>query len=141
MAAVLPWGDGPSLTIADGGVLSDDTGIMNGSLVNMALITGPGSVWSNSNDLSLDGEGGNSLVISNGGAVYDVNGSIGQYNTALVTGPSSVWSNSRSLIVAGQEISVIISNGGAVYSASGNLNSSPGSKMVNNRWLGLAHRC
>ena len=120
---------GHSLIIADGGVMSDDTAVFAGGSGSKALVVGPGSVWSNRNDLTLGGEGGHSLVISNGGAVYDVNGEVGGFNKVLVTGIGSVWSNSNSLVV-GYQNSVIISNGGALYSASGDLNDNPGHMLV-----------
>ena len=125
---------GNSLTIADGGVMIDDAAVFENSagLGTKALVTGPGSIWSNRNDLSINGEGSNSLVISNGAAVYDVNGAIGGVfgNSVLVTGIGSVWSNSNSLVMGGHASSLTISGGGAVYSGSGNLRGYPGFYLV-----------
>jgi T5SS/PEP-CTERM-associated repeat protein len=122
-----------SLTIVAGGVVSDDTartGVSGGT--EAILVAGPGSIWSNRNDLSLSDEGGDSLVISNGGAVYDVNASIGGegYDNILVTGSGSIWSNRNSLSGFGEHTSVIISNGGVVYCASSDLDSPPGTPLV-----------
>ena len=110
-----------SITIADGGVVSDDAANMGNGSGNALLVTGPGSVWSNRNNFSIGGEGGSSLIISNGGAVYDLNGEVAAPgpNKVLVTGAGSVWSNRNSLSISGASQSVIISNGGAVFSDSG----------------------
>jgi T5SS/PEP-CTERM-associated repeat protein len=125
-----PGQAGNSLTIAGGGVVNDGTFATAGSGGNMLLVTGPGSVWSNRNDLSLDSNGGDSLIISNGGAVYDLNGGIDEYDVVLVTGIGSVWSNRNSLSVGGQSSSLTISNGGTVYSASANLSGEPGLPLM-----------
>ena len=122
-----------SITIGDGGVVSDDTASTAGLGGNAILVTGTGSVWSNRNDLSLDDDGGgDSLVISNGGAVYDVNGAMGYFGReiGLVTGIGSVWSNRNSLEVSGQISTLTISGGGAVYCASAKLYAFPGSTLV-----------
>src|ERR1017187_9788295 len=71
---------------------------------NIAVVTDPGSVWSNVNGLFIGYFGSaNSLVISNGGRVYTLaegdpesgpgwNGS--SHNSVVVTGTGSMWSAS-----------------------------------------------
>jgi T5SS/PEP-CTERM-associated repeat protein len=94
---------------------------------NSALVTGAGSLWTNSGDLYVGNEGsGNSLVISNGGRVANTIGYIGDQpnssnNSVLVTGSNSLWTNSGDLFVGlqGSGNSLVISNGGTVASGEG----------------------
>jgi T5SS/PEP-CTERM-associated repeat protein len=86
------------LTIANGGaVYCDGTTVGQGSSSNnVVLVSGHGSVWSNTVGLSV-GQGGvaNQVIITNGGAVFSEDGYVGdngRNNTVLVTGSGSVWS-------------------------------------------------
>src|SRR5579859_4261095 len=100
------------LLIQNGAVLSDTNGAVGlNSSDNLAMVSGTGSIWNNSGDLSFGGSGivGNQLIITNGGTVYDNNGFVGQaslqgggYHTVLVTGSGSVWSNRNSLLIEGE---------------------------------------
>jgi T5SS/PEP-CTERM-associated repeat protein len=92
------------------------------------LVTGPGSVWSNSGTFHLgDWSAGNSLVISNGGQVLYTeshvggNSDYGSNNSVVVTGLGSVWRNSNTLVVGnyGAGNSLVISDGGQVFGAAG----------------------
>jgi len=114
-----------SLVISNGGMVVDGSGnIGNGGTgyQDSALVTGPGSVWLNQGDLSVGWYGAadlmsNSLVVSNGGAVSDVNGWVGDDangNSALVSGPGSVWSNSSNLYMQEAGGFLVIGNGGKV---------------------------
>jgi T5SS/PEP-CTERM-associated repeat protein len=117
------------LLIQDDGVFSDGEGYVGsfpghgpGGDSNVAVVSGPGSVWSNSGGLGVGVEGNyNQLVVTNGGAVYSVGGDIGEYsynNTVLVTGSGSVWSNTGDLLLGGEGTagnSLIIADGGMVY--------------------------
>jgi T5SS/PEP-CTERM-associated repeat protein len=109
-----------------GGQVGDIYGFMgfnSSSSNNTALVSGPGSVWSNAGSLFVGyASAGNSLTIASGGTVYNSDGTIGNApgansNTALVTGSGSVWSNAFFLIVgyAGAGNSLTITNGGTVY--------------------------
>ena len=120
------------LTISSGGTVFDATGYIGigdyyDSTVgnsNTVLVTGAGSVWSNSSDLIV-GSGGsfNQLTIANSGTVFNANGYVsgsGSNNMALVTGAGSVWNNSGELSVgAGSFNQMIITNGGTVFSTAG----------------------
>jgi len=88
-------------------------------------------VWSNALDVLVGAFGSsNSMTVSNGGAVYNRNGSIGCYdvstsssnNTVLVTGSGSVWNNAGYLYVgeygAGNSLTVTT---GAVVTVNGPL--------------------
>ena len=135
-------GSGNTLTIANGGAVSNavlssnlnqlqnlnqlssglqvnstadgQIGLNAGASNNAVTVTGAGSVWSASG-LSVGYAGsGNSLTISNSGAVSTVTAAIGgasapfsqqaagntaNNNAALVTGAGSVWSNSSFFVV------------------------------------------
>jgi T5SS/PEP-CTERM-associated repeat protein len=65
-------GWGTSMTIANGGAVSS-SGVdaeANGAVPFTLVVTGTGSVWSNSADLAIEGENF-SMSVANGGAVYN----------------------------------------------------------------------
>jgi len=71
------YGHGNSVVISNGGsVLSQQGGVGLGnnpdlnSSNNSVLVTGAGSMWSNSLTLRVESGGGNSLTVANGGSVY-----------------------------------------------------------------------
>ena len=121
---------GNSLVISNGGKVIDtstcfvpagDIGVSN-----RVLVTDPGSVWTNGDDALFVGAGYNSLVISNGGQVYNNNWEMGLgvpsvSNLVVVTGPGSIWHTLNALFVgyrsAGNE--VIIANGGTATATNG----------------------
>lgn len=113
------------LVVSNGGRVNNSLGNVGSSSSsnNSVLVTGLGSVWSNSGGFALAGMD-NSLRISGGGQVVVLNGfstvgsiSSSSNNSVLVTGPGSVWSNSSRLIVgfASTSSSLVISNGGQVF--------------------------
>jgi len=124
-----------ALVIQSGGVLSNAGGYIGfqlGANDNSALVTGSGSVWSNTLGLYVGYSGASdALTITNGGAVFNDNGYIGYQpgasnNTVLVAGSGSVWvngigTNILALFVGYGDMgnSLIIANGGAVFSYSG----------------------
>jgi T5SS/PEP-CTERM-associated repeat protein len=123
-------GQSNRLVISNGGFVSNVNGFDDGvdpmDAYNSVLVTGAGSRWSNSGNLTFGLAGhDNSLVISNGGIVtVGVDSKIGDLATAsnnsvLVTGPSSIWTNSGTLYVGnyGSGNSLVISNGGRVNSS------------------------
>jgi T5SS/PEP-CTERM-associated repeat protein len=102
---------------------------------NSVLLTGPTSVWSNNGSICVGycvgfGGSGNTLTITNGGKVFDIDSYIGgrdfgaispgglvnNSNSVTLTGPGSLWSNSGSLYVgySGSGNSLTIGNNGAV---------------------------
>ena len=102
MPAASSIGSGSSydyLEIDSGGALFDDNGYVGygAGFFNTALITGAGSVWSNSATFNVGylGSSGNQVVISDGAQLLDSNGRIGYNgggtNTVVITGPGSVW--------------------------------------------------
>jgi len=100
-------GAGNSLVISNGGtVVADGFGVgVVGSAAsssnNSVLVTGAGSLWTNSSSLNVGDEGsGNSLVISNGGSVAV--GSFGYIGDA---------SDNNSVTVSGTNSSLAVTNG------------------------------
>ena len=152
-------GAGNSLLITNGaqarvngrGIIGNSAGSTN----NYAVVTGPGSVWSNKSFLYVGNNGsGNSLAITNAGQVFCSTGYVGWFgngNTATVTGPGSVWSNRGDLTVGyiGSGNSLTIANAGQVFSttgyvgfaASANSNTAtvtgPGSVWINSSFLSI----
>jgi T5SS/PEP-CTERM-associated repeat protein len=129
------YGSANQLVISDGGRVASMgqavVGSQSSSISNSVLVTGCGSVWTNSSDLWM-GDGGAycSLVISNGGAVFDKWGKVGgnmgsggRSNIALVTGSGSVWSNSGNMSVGwhGPGNLLVVSNGGTVSGVDGRI--------------------
>jgi T5SS/PEP-CTERM-associated repeat protein len=120
------------LLIQNGGVLFNGNGFLGyapSSSNNSVLITGSGSVWSNSFDLSVGLSGvGNSLVICNGGQAFNGNCTIGQdsassNNTVAITGSNSVWMNYGTVYVgySGSGNRLVISGGSQVSSGTGSV--------------------
>ena len=114
------------LTITDGGRVND-VNVYEGFAVaagsNTMLVSGPGSVWSNSGDLNLGyTAGGDSLTISDGARVdaNNVNMYATDNNHALVTGSNTLWSMPNGYLeLGGKNTSLIISNGARVISSVG----------------------
>ena len=99
------------------------------SIGNSVLVTGQGSLWTNSGNLTIgnSSSSSNTLTISNGGMVVVAgsgiigNDSSSSNNSVLVTGMNSLWSNSGNLTVGydGTSNSLVIANGGKVFNAMG----------------------
>ncbi|MFZ2643453.1 MAG: hypothetical protein WA117_20850, partial [Verrucomicrobiia bacterium] len=114
------------LTIINGSVASDSTGVVGNSTLssnNSALVTGEGSLWSNSTILIVGNDGSfNQLTITNSGTVFSAYGYVGNNvgagnNAVLVTGSGSVWSNSGQFYIgrSGSGNSLTIANGASVF--------------------------
>ncbi|HXI84802.1 MAG TPA: hypothetical protein VNL17_12020 [Verrucomicrobiae bacterium] len=114
------------LTVAGGGAVSNAYGYIGYQTTgrtNSVLVTGSGSTWTNTTALYVGLNGlGNSLTISNGGAVYDGSyceigyAATSDRNSVLVTGPGSTWVND--LLYIGQDgasNTVTIANGAKAY--------------------------
>ncbi|MCK4565030.1 MAG: hypothetical protein KAU94_10205, partial [Verrucomicrobia bacterium] len=116
-------GVGSRLFITDGGMVQGETGSIGfyGSDSNAVLVSGDGSIWSNSRRLYIGQDGdGNTLEITDGGVVqndasYLGSGNSSDNNTVLVSGMGSLW-NSRTLSIGeyGSGNSLVITNGGMV---------------------------
>ena len=121
-----------ALIITNAGTLTSTAGIIGNSAFssnNYALVTGVGSVWTNSSSLTIGSTGSfNQLTISNGGKVQNGYGYVGNnsnaaYNAVLVTDAGSFWSNSSTLYVgyAGSSNSLTIANGARVLDPTGSI--------------------
>lgn len=132
------YGSANSLVISGGGAIDGGhrnsvAGQLPGSDGNRMVVTGSGSVWTNTGDLIIGNSGsGNSLVISNGGSIASdggwiggaaIGGNYGSNNSAVVTGSGSVWSNLNALTVGLEDFNVgnslIATNGGVLVSGNG----------------------
>ncbi|MGD1018918.1 MAG: hypothetical protein ABSA12_06320 [Verrucomicrobiia bacterium] len=100
------------LQIINGGVLSNGTGYIGYEVSgsnNLAVVTGPGSVWSNRFNLYVGYNGaGNSLLISNGGAVLASNTFIS--NAGSLTGCGTI----SGTVVVGTNSTVLANCGGTL---------------------------
>ena len=119
-----------SMIISNGGSVTDDAAVIGseaGATNNRVVVTGAGSLWTNSASLSVGYAGsGNSMLIFNGGKVYNADGYIGRDSSAVgnlvtVTGSNSSWISSGDLYVgyAGQSNRLVISDGGFVSNVNG----------------------
>jgi fibronectin-binding autotransporter adhesin len=122
-------GPGNQLIVSHGGVVQDSTatfGVTATSHSNSAVVSGFGSAWTNSANLLFNGGGGNQLVISNGGFVQNLGGSVGSSvsssnNIVTVKGAGSIWNNTADLYVGpvGAGNRLFVSAGGLVRSMHG----------------------
>jgi T5SS/PEP-CTERM-associated repeat protein len=137
-------GPGNGMVISNGGVVVSVSGYIGGDVFNApgsnsVLVSDPGSAWEMPvgefavGDISTM----NSLVISNGGAVYDNAGYLGLqsgsgFNSAWVTGTGSVWSNGAGLEIGsyGGPNNLMIVNGGLVMSMYGSIGARTSSNVV-----------
>jgi fibronectin-binding autotransporter adhesin len=131
------------LVVQSGGVLSNGTGSLgyfSNSVNNSVLVTDPGSIWSNLDDIYISGGAGNSLVISNGGRV--VSGPAGQgndfvgsdtsssNNSVVVTGAGSSWNETINYLVFGYNgggNTLLINHGGQIVASRTIVGDEPGS--------------
>jgi T5SS/PEP-CTERM-associated repeat protein len=93
---------------------------------NNVVVTGLGSVLSVSNEMTVGQSGGssNTMVISDGGQVFNLLSHLGDFgggsNVVLVTGSGSVWSISDHLWIpssGGMGNSLMVKNGGTVITS------------------------
>jgi len=125
------FGSSNTLTIHNGGVVSNTLGYVGsntGGNFNRITVDGAGSRWLNTSNLAVGVSGwGNSLMITNGGAVTavrsnSIGGSVGaSNNTVTVTGAGSGLAVAGSLVVGlyGKSNSLAIRDGGGVTSIQG----------------------
>jgi T5SS/PEP-CTERM-associated repeat protein len=131
-------GTGNTLVISNGGKVVNGIGNFDsdtqlGGVIgakgygNRAIVTGTGSLWSNSSAFSVGAGAGNesnSLTISAGGTVVDYSGYVGQGgsgNSAVLTGAGSLWSNANAFTVgvSGSNNSLVVSSGASLIDSLG----------------------
>jgi T5SS/PEP-CTERM-associated repeat protein len=126
------------LQIDTGGVLSNGFGYIGyepNANNNAAIVTGAGSVWTNSYDLVVGLSGPtNQLEITDGGQVFNDMGIVGNDSTScgnsvLVSDPTSTWNNNSDLTVGfgGAANELMIVNGGQVFNNVGTVSFSSSS--------------
>jgi autotransporter family porin len=126
---------GNSLVISNGGQVFSTAAIMGlyGGSNNSVLVTGSGSVWSNSGTLEVGHYGPlNKVAITDGGKVFTKYGVVGgnsESNSASVSGFGSIWVNSGTLAVADSYL--VITNGGQVLCGDGYLAAFPPNNVFN----------
>ena len=102
---------GNTLVISNGGLVASETSIVgvnnDSGNDNSVLVTGPNSRWSNAGTVTVGpGSDGNSLVISNGGAVtcmgnFSGCGTVGGTNNSARVVDGGVWESTGSLQIGG----------------------------------------
>ena len=117
-----------TLNVEAGGVVNNEAGFLGyicaygRCSTGEATITGSGSRWNSSRDLTVGREGSGTLNVEAGGVVNNEAGflgySSGSTGTATITGTNSIWDNSSSLYV-GEYGTVTIENGGRVENTNG----------------------
>ena len=125
------------ITITDGGRVENGIGYIGYGTGdrNVALVTGAGSLWTNTSDLYVGYAGaGNQLNITSNSWVRNVRGYIGNdptssNNSVLVTDSGSVWHNSGTLAIGWQGAAnqLTITNSGRVESQYGDISYHTGS--------------
>ncbi|WP_193777083.1 autotransporter-associated beta strand repeat-containing protein, partial [Pseudovibrio sp. Ad13] len=118
-------GDG-TLTVSDGGAVSNTHGYIgqNSGSTGTVEVTGIGSTWDNSVDLSIGHYGNGTLTVSDGGTVRSAFGYVGYQSDTTgsveVIGTGSIWSNSNSIRIGESgDGTLSVSDGGAVSSSNG----------------------
>ncbi len=119
----LSWSYG-QLVVTNGARLSSAGGMIGQEGTdegNSALVTGPGSVWTNTGVMSVGHAGQRSLLtIERGGRVYSTDGRVGAYtggnrNTARVNGTGSMWQCAGSLLVGDSHFNSLFVENGATF--------------------------
>lgn len=115
-----------TLTVADGGAVSNGVGII-GSRANASgsvTISGEDSIWTNSSYVLVGSAGEGTLTIEDGGAVSSDLGYVGfqtgSVGVVTVTGAGSIWTNNDDLTVGVDGVgTVMIEDGGLATNRSG----------------------
>lgn len=120
-----------AMRVADGVVVASTTGYLgfNAGSVGTAVVSGPGSKWTNSGTLNVGYRGNGNLTIENGGQVSGQHGELGELpgssGTARINGAGSIWTNSSFLSVGTTGTgSLLIESGGQAVCATGTIGSS-----------------
>jgi T5SS/PEP-CTERM-associated repeat protein len=117
-------GAGSRLTISNGGRVDGPFGVLGyrtTSSDNTALISGPGTAWTNSESLYVGYDGpGNQLILSNGARLVSGTAAIGfssssTNNSVVIAGTGSEWTNSGTLSVGRLGAGSLTLNGGTLH--------------------------
>jgi len=133
---------GNQLTITNGGQLIIGGNFRAQNAQDVILVTGPGSVWTNSGAFDLGKYfGDNQMIIANGGVIVSADALIGKgssgsvvtSNSVLVTGAGSRWNISGNLTEAGGSYQTVTVSNGGVVQVSGNVLVGTVSGDINNQ--------
>jgi T5SS/PEP-CTERM-associated repeat protein len=128
------------LVVSNGALLEDfngNLGFLTASSNNSALVTGPGSLWTNSGSFSISGaffstSRSNQLVVSNSAALVSIGGAtVGGYgNQVVVTGAGSRWENQSGFSFGGGPNRLEVSDGAGLVSSNATIADLTGSGDV-----------
>src|ERR1051326_3134461 len=128
------------LVVSNGALLEDfngNLGFLSASSNNSALVTGPGSLWTNSGSFSISGaflstSKSNQLVVSNSAALVSIGGTtVGGYgNQVVVTGAGSRWENQSGFSFGGGPNRLEVSDGAGLVSSNATIADLTGSGDV-----------
>ncbi len=129
-----------ALTVEAGGHVSSTYSTLGVSAVGLggigvATVTGGGSQWTNSRDLSVGGAGAGTLIVEAGGQVSNNRGFVGSWGAgvgvATISGHGSLWTNLDSLSIGLRGSGALtVEAGGQVMSNDGYLGRYEGSTGV-----------
>ena len=131
-------GPGNQFVVSNGATAFDQAafiGFTNTSLGNSALISGLGTIWTNSQNLYVGYFGSsNQMIVGNGAQVFSGVGYIGwdnisSNNAVSIVGTGSVWSSTNDLYVGyiGSSNQLIIANGGNISALESRIGYNPAS--------------
>ncbi len=137
-------GEGSSfnrLVVTNGAGLRDGEGYVGSSGNNTAIVTDPGSFWTNKFNLTVgDSAGNNRLTVTNGAWVANQDGMIGNdaaasNNVVIVSGTNSIWTNLGNLYLgnSGPFNQLFVTNS-AVVGVRSNLFIGFNASATNNVW-------
>jgi T5SS/PEP-CTERM-associated repeat protein len=123
-------GSASEMDILNGGLVTDTGGSIgqtSASSNNLVLVSGAGSMWTNSSSLVVgNGSSHNMLIVTNGGKVFSGSSGVGENafgvssNNVFITGPGSSWSSGYFYLgySASGHNQFLINNGGTFTTSS-----------------------
>ena len=154
-------GSANELDILNGGLLSDVNSAVGNNPSgsgNLAVISDPGSVWTNTSSLYVGNNSSrDTMIVTNGGKVFSNQGGVGQNgngsNNVVITGAGSTWSAGYTYLgYIGSGIGrnhFLVSNGGnftssswldiGVYSSTNNLTVADAGSSVQSQFLRMGY--
>jgi len=123
-------GSASEMDILNGGLVTDTGGSVgqtSASSNNLVLVSGAGSMWTNSSSLVVgNGSSHNMLIVTNGGKVFSGSSGVGENafgvssNNVFITGPGSSWSSGYFYLgySASGHNQFLINNGGTFTTSS-----------------------
>ena len=120
------YSDDANMIISNGGHVSNSFGYIGfePNSTGMVTVTGPNSLWENSDVLYVGRYGDANMLISDGGNVMNSSCFVGGQTNAegyvIIMGPDSLWENSGEFFIGDYgDANMLVSNGGKVTSLHG----------------------